>query len=719
MAFVLSGFMIGHLFAGHLFELGVVGWMPWVFYAAHRLIARPGLRPALLLGVLLGMQILANGLGFLVFTFYPLAALALIGLAGQARRAGRAALRLVALPLLSLLVAAGLAAIIVLPFAQVLGWSIRAGGLDFGGASKISLPPAALLMAFSPDAVGNGPADTYWLDQFSLGYWHEYALYVGLLPLLAAVTAALRCRGRPQVPFYTGLALVGLLLALGKYTPIYWLAFHLPGLNLVRVPARWMLVTTLAVAVLAGAGVDRLLAQRAGARALLRDLRRPLLAGAAVIVVLLAAIQVIYMRTGAIDLQPYLLSTTAPAAGRLLIFGGYLALLLACHADRLIRPAATAALLLAFTGLDLWVAASGAIRFQDPGIFYSSTTVSSLLRSDGDTYRVLTIDRSMPNRQGMVSGDIYDIEDFAPVTLRAPWAITHPQAFAASSEISNADARDLITCYDTRFAHLLGIGEVTTAAPFTGDRLCVPGVRDPGLRLRAVVPTQSWLLPNGRSWNPTPVWSNTYVYRNPDALPRAFTIPASAAKPVPSVAAQHQIVMRNSFDGRRTLIYDPRPSRAPLGLDFLQNGWARVLRPAPQAIPDDLGPGDVRVLADTGDSVQVAAWAMAPSYLVLDDVYYPGWQVWIDGQRAPIYRADYVLRAVRLPPGRHLLVFTYAPLSYLAGLGISLITAVAVLGVLAWPLRRRLQAILGEPVPGSSSAPASVDALLLRGRASS
>jgi len=28
----------------------------------------------------------------------------------------------------------------------------------------------------------------------------------------------------------------------------------------------------------------------------------------------------------------------------------------------------------------------------------------------------------------------------------------------------------------------------------------------------------------------------------------------------------------------------------------------------------------------------------------------PGWQVTIDGQRAPINRADYLLRAVRVPP---------------------------------------------------------------------
>src|SRR5262249_24429681 len=162
------------------------------------------------------------------------------------------------------------------------------------------------------------------------------------------------------------------------------------------------------------------------------------------------------------------------AGTRLLIFGGYLALLLACNAERLIRPGATAALLLAFTALDLWVAARGAIRFTDPGTYYRPSIVSDLLPGDAG-HRVLAIpspDRSVMNRQGMVSGDIYNIEDFAPATLRAPWAVPHPYAPAAHGEISNADARDLISCYDTRFALLLGIGEVTTGAPFSSDRLC-------------------------------------------------------------------------------------------------------------------------------------------------------------------------------------------------------------------------------------------------------
>ncbi len=366
LAFALSGFMIAHVYAGHLLEMGVIAWMPWVFFTAHRLIDRPAWPRALALGAALGMQVLANGLGFLVFTAYPVGILLAIGAGTAIRRRGRAASRLVALIALSGLVGAGLSGVVLLPFAQSLGWSVRSGGLDFAGATQISLPPAALLMLFSPDAVGTGPDNTYWLNQFSQGYWHEFALYVGLLPLLAAIAAAVYCRSRPHVSFYAWLTLAGLVLAFGSYTPAYGFVFHLPFVSLVRVPARWLLLCMLGLSVLAAPGVDWLLQQRRGARALLQALRRPLAGCAALIAVLVAGVQVEYMRAGNIDLQPQFFATLFPAAGRLLLFAGILALILACNADRLIRPSATAGLLLAFTVLDLWTAESGSILFVDP-----------------------------------------------------------------------------------------------------------------------------------------------------------------------------------------------------------------------------------------------------------------------------------------------------------------------------------------------------------------
>jgi hypothetical protein len=47
--------------------------------------------------------------------------------------------------------------------------------------------------------------------------------------------------------------------------------------------------------------------------------------------------------------------------------------------------------------------------------------------------------------------------------------------------------------------------------------------------------------------------------------------------------------------------------------------------------------------------------------VVFSEIYYPGWQATIDGEKAEIARANYVLRAMEMPAGHHTLVMTFDP----------------------------------------------------------
>ena len=92
------------------------------------------------------------------------------------------------------------------------------------------------------------------------------------------------------------------------------------------------------------------------------------------------------------------------------------------------------------------------------------------------------------------------------------------------------------------------------------------------------------------------------------------------------------------------------------------------------------------------------AWAVetdAPRLLVVSEVYYPaGWNAYIDGEPAPIYRADYLLRSVPIPAGAHEVVMRFEPRSYtlslwLAGGSTALVYGgILVLLGLAWYRRR-------------------------------
>jgi len=82
----------------------------------------------------------------------------------------------------------------------------------------------------------------------------------------------------------------------------------------------------------------------------------------------------------------------------------------------------------------------------------------------------------------------------------------------------------------------------------------------------------------------------------------------------------------------------------------------------------------VRIVSYQPEWIVVEADLAAEGYLVLTDVYYPGWRVWVDGHKEAIQRADYLFRAVYLPQGKHLVEFVYDPASLKIGAAISLVT---------------------------------------------
>lgn len=61
------------------------------------------------------------------------------------------------------------------------------------------------------------------------------------------------------------------------------------------------------------------------------------------------------------------------------------------------------------------------------------------------------------------------------------------------------------------------------------------------------------------------------------------------------------------------------------------------------------------------------------SWLLLSDVWYPGWQARVDDVETTILRANYLFRAVWVPPGEHTVEFIFRPTLYALGGSLSLV----------------------------------------------
>lgn len=246
-------------------SLGVIlygaAWAPWCALTAHDLaLAPPGApaRRALLLAALPVAFALLVGEPFVaLFGVLAGAALALGTTDRPTRALGGYALASVG--------AALLAAPTLLPMLAGAAGSQRAAALSRVAAEQMSLHPWRLLDLGAFGGLGLAwtlrvdPAVNALLDPAPL----LESVYLGSAVVALAALGLGRSRARLSL---LALAALGALLALGRHAPVHgaWRLVALP-FRYMRSPEKYLALTTLAVAVLAGLGVDRLLRERRAA----------------------------------------------------------------------------------------------------------------------------------------------------------------------------------------------------------------------------------------------------------------------------------------------------------------------------------------------------------------------------------------------------------------------------------------------------------------------
>jgi hypothetical protein len=107
--------------------------------------------------------------------------------------------------------------------------------------------------------------------------------------------------------------------------------------------------------------------------------------------------------------------------------------------------------------------------------------------------------------------------------------------------------------------------------------------------------------------------------------------------------------------------------------------------------PDSLGTGHVLNYDRRSNTLRIEAVSNGNGILVINDSYWPGWRATIDGKDVPIWRADYLVRAVPWPSGRHVLNMKYEPFEVEIGKIISMAGIAALIAIFIME-RRKTQA---------------------------
>jgi len=75
-------------------------------------------------------------------------------------------------------------------------------------------------------------------------------------------------------------------------------------------------------------------------------------------------------------------------------------------------------------------------------------------------------------------------------------------------------------------------------------------------------------------------------------------------------------------------------------------------------------------------------------FILLNEIYYPGWEATVDGQPAEILRADHIFRTLAVSAGSHQIEMRFRPRNFWLGATVSLLTLAGLLGFFVVQRRR-------------------------------
>jgi uncharacterized membrane protein YfhO len=91
---------------------------------------------------------------------------------------------------------------------------------------------------------------------------------------------------------------------------------------------------------------------------------------------------------------------------------------------------------------------------------------------------------------------------------------------------------------------------------------------------------------------------------------------------------------------------------------------------------------NARLINFSHDSLKIRTNSSTPAFLILSDVYYPGWKAAIDNKSVHIFQTDYVLRGVEVPAGNHIVQFDFKPESFKYGTILTILSLIILSGII-------------------------------------
>jgi hypothetical protein len=647
LAFLLSGYLVTR--AGFLSINATVAWLPWIILTAERLTGEQklGIKAVLGSGLVIGILLLA---GHAQMAFYTLLMAGCWVLFRQFRYGWKHMGWVVLMWGLSVLLGCGLAAIQLLPTAEYLMQSQRAAEIGYDYAVNYSFLPWRFLTLLLPNLFGTPMDGSYLLKADA--YWED-AIYIGLLPLFLAIAALIlstrmKCsddphRVRSLTIFLAAIAMIASLIALGSNTPIFpFLYKYAPTFDLFQAPARWMIWLVFAFSVMAGFGAEAWHHPGKWGRF---TLNLSLALGVTVTVIAILA-RILAPELPGVFIKAFIIFGISIVLGCILAKTNPLPLE---KEGKRVKVWQWAVVL--FVSVDLLLASWGFHQGADPSLYSRAVSAAEEAKTQADDGRIYI---SADDLEQLQYGEFFNFRD---LRMEGKWdalanaVLPDTNLYGGLASLNNFDPL-LPGRYSLYMTAMEEVGENTRLK----------------LMRRMGVTSIEISEGEGRGGIFEPL-SSSRRYRWSDCLVDTKDSKEALSKyiqyaniegviPQPVIVQSHGLSEgRCSQEQAAITLLEDQPGRLSLRVATISSGW-----------------------------------------LVVSDLYYPGWKVWVDNQSEELLQVDYLFRGVEVGAGEHTIRMVYQPTSFWAGSGITLLCLIVLLGL--WIYERRQQK---KPSPASNA----------------
>lgn len=456
------------------------------------------------------------------------------------------------------------------------------------------------------------------------------SLYLGFIPMAFALFALFSAGTSPyrkEIYFWSTASVIALLLAFGKFFPLYAIFYHLPIVNNIRAPVKFIQVFQVAIGVLAAYGIDKLIFSKTDSE---RKSKTPQVPDSAT-------------RWGfrgsavtAVCLLVWVLALSANQVDSVVSF------------SKLGWPEDAARVIVDNQIRSLWHAWFMAILVTSIFAAFSFGKIDKL-RAKG----------------ALIAGGLAIVIAVDAFFLSRHYVQEMPRSYIESNDLTRFLKDNLGTqrvallsqqgLYNVWLTYLLPYNQILTfnvsqlprlSAEY--KRLFDAGSKDP-LRL----------------WR----WSSVKYLLGPTTFERQ--LPAGQVKRVFSYDLQ--ATTKNEFQ----VVASPRGSHAVF--ELLDTVPRYVLISGATALSDDQalarladarqplmgqqgGTGSVDVISYSPGKVMLKVEANVPTLLRVAERWDPDWTVRVDDRKAEVKRVDFLCQGVELPSGVHSVTLAYAPL---------------------------------------------------------